>query len=527
MPGIESLIVSLRPDLCKRFGFDQPENQQAFLSWLVTSGTREYMALATDRGFLAKVQGSAPGSRLTRLQACVWQARADVQKAFARPDQHLEFLQWFYTHAVGEHVLWPFLTPKERQTVVRMEGPWQTALLERAVTELVQEAPTPIAQRSWGVNLIGYAYGQLGIGEDARMAARALLAAKVPMTMLNFAPGAHIPQNDRSMAEHVSEDGPHAFNLFCMTAEENGRFYAERGPEQFANRYNIGYWPWELGQWPSSWQKMLDLVDEVWVSTQHTYDALVPVCSKPLWLMPMAVELGPIARFSSRKKARAHFGLPPDAILFCFAFDLNSSVHRKNPQAAVDAFLAAFPAMGSRGAVDAVPVGLVIKVHTPTRRNATWEKLKQLAAQDPRIHIIEGTLTRPDLLALYQACDCFVSLHRAEGFGRGLAEAMQLGLHVIATGYSGNVDFCQPPHADLVRYRLTKVRKGHYPNSQGQVWATADVAHAAELMRRFALRSPKGTKQADWPAFSAAVVGARYRARLEAIYQKEKTHVAT
>jgi hypothetical protein len=311
------------------------------------------------------------------------------------------------------------------------------------------EARVSFDNRRFGVNLIGYAFGQLGIGEDARMAARALRAAEVPVTMLNFPPGADIPQNDFSMASHVSELGPFAFNIFCMTALENGRYYAERGSRQFADRYNIAYWPWELSGWPKQWEAMLDLVDEVWVSTQHTFAALAPLCAKPLYLMPMAVELGGITAFASRKKARESFGLPVKARLFCFSFDLNSSFHRKNPQACIDAFLQAFP----RDACAEDAVGLVIKAHRPGKRHAAWATLKALAAKDTRIHIVERTLPRPDLLALYQACDCFVSLHRAEGFGRGIAEALQLGMHVITTGYSGNIDFCRPPDADLVRYR--------------------------------------------------------------------------
>lgn len=130
---------------------------------------------------------------------------------------------------------------------------------------------------------------------------------------------------------------------------------------------------------------------------------------------------------------------------------------------------------------------------------------------------------------MYQACDCFVSLHRAEGFGRGIAEALQLGLHVITTGYSGNVDFCRLPQfaqqVDLVRYRLVKVKDGQYPYAQGQVWANADVRHAASLMRAFVERFCTGQQlgpihsvpSAGWPEFSAAQVGLRYRERLTQI----------
>jgi len=335
----------------------------------------------------------------------------------------------------------------------------------------------------------------------------ALLAADIPMTMLNFPPGNDIPQNDRSMESHVSEHGDYRFNIFCMTALENGRYCAKHGCSQFKGRYNIGYWPWELEKWPDAWKEITSLLDEVWVSTQHTYDSLAPITSLPVHIMPMAVDLGPVSR-----KGRRFFRLPDKPFLFCFSFDLNSSMHRKNPQACLDAFTRAFPpdSYGNER------VGLVIKAHRPSALNQEWESLKGVAAKDRRIIIIEQTLPRPDLLALYKACDCFLSLHRAEGFGRGIAEALLLGLEVFATGYSGNVDFCSPPHAHLVDYRLVKVKKGQYPYSQGQVWAEPDIDHAAELMRQLvdAKRSRKGKKSDQWSEFSISLVGDRYRRRL-------------
>ena len=109
-----------------------------------------------------------------------------------------------------------------------------------------------------------------------------------------------------------------------------------------------------------------------------------------------------------------------------------------------------------------------------------------------------------------------LSLHRAEGFGRGLAEALQLGLHVICTGYYGNVDFCHPPHADLVKYKLVKVGKNDYVHTQGQVWAEPDVAHAAKLMQKF-VKQPAPHKLKTWPGFSVGVVGKRYSKRLKEI----------
>jgi len=462
---------------------------------------------------------------LTNLQQLVYDARPDLQDVFSLDSQKQEFLWWFYTFGLDEHKFWFYLSQAEQDFVRGLHAPWAARLVQLAESKVSSYGTAKeLKKRRFGVSVIGYAYGQLGIGEDARMAARSLLTAQVPFNMVSMAPSAEVGQNDRSMQQYVVERGEFAINLFCLTAEETGRFYAEQGSSQFINRYNIGYWPWELGAWPDAWQMLFDLVDEVWVSSQHTFNALVPVCDKPLYLMPMAVDLGLVTQFKSRRQARTHFGLPAQAKLFCFSFDLNSYIDRKNPQACVDAFLRAF----SQEEYSDASVGLVIKVHAPKQSNKAWDMLKALASRDSRIHIIEQTLDRPDLLALYQTCDCFVSLHRAEGFGRGLAEALQLGLRVICTGYSGNLDFCYAPTAELVDYRLVKVGQAQYPHAKGQYWAEPSINHAAQLMQKvFALPTtvshpvPQVKQTADgFEEFSPAVVGNRYKQRLKEIYAK-------
>lgn len=435
--------------------------------------------------------------RIANILSMILSMRPDLRAmGFDRPEQAVAFKHWILNHGLKEY-------------------PALRALLEQVPGELTPALP-------FGVNLVGYAFGELGIGEDVRMAARALLTTDVPLTLVNFKPGDDIPQNDQSMAAYVSAEAPYGINMFCMTAEENVRHFLtagqgqQAGPVEYAGRYNIGYWPWELSQWPKDWALMLDLVDEVWVSTWHTYEALANICPKPLMHMPMAVDLTEVTAFKDKASARRHFKLPGTATLFCFSFDLNSSIHRKNPQACVAAFLKAFP----KGKTTQKDVGLVIKCHQPKQKNAEWDKLKRLAAKDPRIHIVEGTLPKPELLALYNACDCFLSLHRAEGFGRGIAEALQLGLHVITTGYSGNVDFCQGPQVDLVDYQLIPVEAGQYRFGEGQVWAEPNVAHAAALMHGFYAQRARLSGQSNWPGFSAEVVGARYQQRLEEIHRE-------
>lgn len=502
-----TLIERLRPDLCKKFPLNERGERTGFASWLVTSGLKEYKALQEDEGFLDYLNTTETKNKLTTLQLLVYAARPDVQAVYPLTTESECFLGWFERHGIEEHQLWALLSSSEQKRLLLKE-PWQSRY-----GDAIKPKQLSFRERPFGVNLIGYVFGQLGIGEDLRMAARAMLAADIPFTLIDFQPGKDIPQNDRSLAAYVAVEGEYAINIFCMTALEYGRFYAERGNKQLEGRYNIGYFPWELNRCPDEWEDLVQHVDEVWVSTQHTYNAFFPVTTKPILIMPMAVELGKISNFGTQEQTRQHFGLLPKAKLFCFSFDLNSSIHRKNPEACVEAFLQAFPAdKFSKNAV-----GLVIKIHPPTRHHSVWEKLKQTAAKDERIQIIQVTLSRPDLLALYQCCDCFLSLHRAEGFGRGIAEAMQLGLHVITTGYSGNMDFCDEPYADLVEYTLVKIKKGQYPFGVRQVWANANISHAANLMRAFFDNTNYGIKSNDWTQFSARDVGLRYRKRLEDI----------
>ena len=124
---------------------------------------------------------------------------------------------------------------------------------------------------------------------------------------------------------------------------------------------------------------------------------------------------------------------------------------------------------------------------------------------------------------LVRCCDCFVSLHRSEGFGRGMAEAMYLGKPVIGTGYSGNLDFMNEENACLVRYKLKDVEEGQYPYGEGQVWAEPDMDHAMYLMQKLLADRDYGRKLGSVASrhmrqfFSYRAIGLRYQGRIESI----------
>jgi glycosyltransferase involved in cell wall biosynthesis len=548
-----------RPDL--RAQVDQDPEYFAF--WCLISGPTEYRSLAEHSGPLdshllelipEQVDSFLP---LTRLMKLIWQRRPDLQQAFdpGTTAGANALLGWFFTFGLIEYPLADTIDATQMRTLMAPD-PAQTdvprilKLLHKADANLRARFPDPAAPAfhhwasssegqqaypvlrrltqltTWpeqgrastpavipcapqnlpfGVNLIGSAHGQFGIGEDVRMAAIACQAAGIPCCIYNIAPGAEVCQNDDSALALVSDQLPYAINLFCTTGIETARVAAIEGSRLFDGRRSIGYWPWELPEWPADWHHAYELIDEVWASSRFAYHAYAASCPKPVHHLPMAVDVTPTAH-----QTRQDFGLPPERFLFIFAFDALSSFARKNPQACIAAFRRAFP----RGDE---PAGLVIKAMRAKAEHPLWQQLLAEEKADPRIRVLTQTLARPILLDLYRACDCYLSLHRSEGFGRGLAEAMLLGKPVIATGYSGNMDFTLPTTAALVDHRFVTLGADDYPFGAGQQWAEPDVDHAAWWMQR--LMADQTARQALAKAgqrliqatFSPAAVGARYR----------------
>ncbi|HYD63868.1 glycosyltransferase [Azospirillum sp.] len=495
------LLRAARPDLIAAFDLATPEGREAYVRWFYLDGQPDLrlpgLPGEADAAVLARpvIGGAEPGAdaAISLLGCWIWKAREDLQHAFslATPDGRRAFAAW-----------------------LAVEGPGQYGYDTALLFSPAPPRPAPAAARADGhrpgVNLLGYAFGELGIGEDVRMAARACEAAALPFGVVNFAPGAEVRQQDTSLSAHVRPGFDHAANVLCMTGFETVRAFAQLGTAPFAGRYTIGYWPWELPEWPDAWRVAFDVVDEVWVSSRYTQAAYELVSPVPVVHMPMAVTVD-----LPRRPPRSAFGLPEDRFLFVFAFDGLSYLARKNPLAAVHAFRRAFP----RGSE---PVGLVIKAMNVAGR-PEWEYLCAEAERDPRIVLIPRTLDRAGVLGLYAACDAFVSLHRAEGFGRGLAEAMLLEKPVVATAFSGNLEFCHPHTACLVGYRTVPLEPGDYPCGEGQSWADPDVDEAAAHMAALAAdparaRALGRAARAYVEAHHApAVVGARYRRRLAAL----------
>ena len=566
--GIMLLIWQLRDaDLQQAFPLDSADSRVGFLLWCACHGRAEYAALAEASNYWKFLQSKAelpsvsaatdPGNAISNFMLLIWHARKDLSFDITQRKGRAQFVLWYLVHGRAElrtdqeplatwqeayfaypsemeslnclqmlvyesrsdlHIAFP-LPAKNSEYLAWYKNEFITpGLLTTTQYSDTSASPYPSTRLSRGVNVIGYAFGQLGIGEDARMATKSLLSSGIDTALINFAPGDNIPQRDMSMSDYVRNDIIYNVNIFCLTAIETARYFAKNGSRHFSFTFNIGYWPWELEEWPDEWRHLFALVDEVWASSMHTYKSIFSYSTVPVSHVPMAVAI-PHASSLTRKD----FDLPDDARLFLFSFDLNSSAKRKNPTACVEAFLLAFPDRVQYGATE---VGLVIKVHPPTNHNEEWEKLKLLRISDPRIHIIESTLDREDLVALYKNCDCFISLHRAEGFGRNIAESMLLGTPVITTAYSGNLDFTNNTNSYMVGYRDTALEEKDYPYGSKKFWAEPDINEAAEKIRevinnpeQYRLTAHNAVKQIE-RQYSFYAVGERYRLELSRIWRQ-------
>lgn len=559
------LIWRLRPDLREAFDLDNKDGQSKYWLWYILHGRREYHIteyLTKEQSnflnsLIESVRGEVFGA-IPRLMYAIWYDRPDLQLAFDLDDPITcdKYICWFFCHGAIEYGLLPSINISLREYLLsppvdvifssiprafatiwrhdsalqeRYPNPNQIDLTEWAKDDVgakkyplldallklstdcceMEKLAAPIViQRQRGVNLIGYARAQLGIGEDVRMAALALKTTSIPFSIFNINPGQEVCQNDYSVESYISTERIYDTNLFCMTGIETARLHAVYGNRLFDSRKNIGYWPWELPIWPEAWHHCYKLVDEVWASSRYTFEAFMRSSPKTLRHMPMAVSVNETAGLT-----RGDFCLPEGLFLFVFSFDFLSSLSRKNPQACVAAFRVAFP----RGDE---PVGLVVKAMRAADDNPLWHKLQDEARSDKRITIINRTLDRGEVFDLYRVCDCFISLHRSEGFGRGMAEAMMLGKPVVCTGYSGNLDFTLTGTAGLVDYQLRDLGVEDYPFGSGTSWAEPDIDHAAWWMRRIAneptlrTRLAKTGQMLATNTYEASVVGATYDAVL-------------
>ena len=340
-------------------------------------------------------------------------------------------------------------------------GAWATGLDRPRVA---QEVTRP------GVNIFGHFSYPSGLRSSALSIASSLDAAGIRTALRDV----RVEQAKDDPVHHRFSQPP-LFDISILHIQPEPFFdtYLARSDSADLGRnpYRIGVWYWELDKIPPAWDQAAKGCDEFWAASSFIGRGLAERYRKPVNVFLPGLEL---PKFTALPRSR--FGLPEHAFILLFAFHMTSVTERKNPLGLVSAFHKAFA-----GRDDAM---LVIKTSFGSSLPTEFALLLEAAAADPRIRIIDAVYSDAEMLALMQACDAYVSLHRSEGLGLTLAEAMLLGKPTVATRYSGNLDFMDDGNSLLVDCTVGRLERTYPPYEAGMRWASPALDHAAALMRR-------------------------------------------
>ncbi len=439
-------------------------------------------------------RGRAAG--LTRAHLAIWEDRIDLRAAYPHldgPDGE-GYAGWLCVHGSEEGL------PR--------------ALLPPAPPHIYRDAAPDLHEREepWGVNVAGFFTSELGVGEAARLLISGLDAAGVPALPIQ----GHLTPPSRQGADFTHtwiDDAPYPINIVCINGDGVQVFAREAGRSFFEDRHTIALWWWEVGDPPASWSQAYELIDEVWVASQHLYDAIAPTSPVPV------VRIGlPVVEPRVAPRTRAELGLPEDGFLFLYVHDYHSVAARKNPVGLIEAFRRAFaPGQGAK---------LVVKSINAQNLPHEHDRVVLAAGDHPDITLIDAYVSADEKNAMIAACDCYVSLHRSEGFGLTAAEAMLLGKPVIATRYGGTLEFMNDSNSYLVDWRPVKVGEGAHPYPAEGVWADPDLDQAAALMREVVADPQRAHRRGEQARsdvikrHSPRVAGESMRARLSTIHER-------
>ncbi|KAA1184868.1 FkbM family methyltransferase [Rhizobium tropici] len=400
-----------------------------------------------DGAWLNPTNWVLPGSPADQIRLAWW-SREDWRKthplALKEQVAALSFLDWLKSGAVA------------------ME-PWVTTWLNSINRDnMAVELTRP------GVNMFGHFRYPSGLRISAEAIVEGLREIGIGLSLRDVRTGA----KDDPGHEHFV--GFETYDVTIVHAQPepffDHVFESVDLSERDSRSYRIAYWYWEFNTIPDSWRVQASLVDEVWAATEFVAQGLREKLSVPVRTLFPGVRLAPY-----EARGRKYFGLPENETLYLFTFHMMSIMERKNPLGLIRAFKQAFR--------PEEPARLVLKTSFGSHHPKEMEKLRQAAAGS-RITIIDEVYSPNDVLAITEACDVYVSLHRSEGLGLTMAEAMLMGKPVVATGYSGNTEFMDESNSLLVDYTLVKVGEPIPPYEAGYEWAQPSEDHAAKLLRR-------------------------------------------
>jgi glycosyltransferase involved in cell wall biosynthesis len=492
LPRIVFAIWLATPDLQQRFLLGgRPEAVIELLCWYRLEARSIYpqapllLGPALGATNLFKEKSPTPGTdSLTYIAKALWEYDAQIRSTFPleNPAARIAYAEWF-----------------RRVGLTRIKDRARVAGKSRRRVKAPQHLLTG------GINLVGFVFAEFGLGEDIRTISAALDAGGVPHVIIDALTPPGVGGKDRSRQHKVINKLKYAITLFCMSAFDTASLHLKKANKYFSAPYNIGYWPWELPRFPDAWSPVCSLVNEIWSSTNFQKRAYEATWNGPVLRLPAPVLDSDITRRRPERK---------QPYVFIYAFDPRSYLGRKNPAGIVKAFRLAFP-QSDRS------VRLILRANGTGKLPKRWREVHVGMRGDSRISVARGTFPRRKALQFLADSDCLVSPHRSEGFGRNIGEAIILGVSVLATGYSGPLDFLSEQEQLPIRSRA--LSPGDYPFGDGQRWSDPTTMGMAIAMRRIRMAQSsrfrlKRRKLDFLKIYSIEAAGSRYRSRIDALY---------
>jgi glycosyltransferase involved in cell wall biosynthesis len=326
------------------------------------------------------------------------------------------------------------------------------------------------------VTVLGHPFANIGRGHDARLTFKAILKLGADVQLFDiYKYQKPTKEQEEDLIPFLSNDPNTPIQIYTLNGDEVIPCFKFMGNTLSGKSYKIVYPQWELENYPKEWAEALNMFDEIWAPSLFVKQAISKSVNKKIYHLPLPVG----EKLLPYSYGRRYFDLPESDFLFLFAFDFTSYLSRKNPWDVITAFkLFIKDKQYSR-------IKLVLKFNNSFAKPELVKKLsEEIYSIRDYVIILDRAMSDIETKSLIRNCDCYISLHRSEGFGRCPAEAMLMKIPVIATHYSGNEEYMNEQNSFPVKYKFVDVKEGEYPFANGQKWAQPDIEHAVELMNK-------------------------------------------
>ncbi|WP_285164761.1 glycosyltransferase [Shewanella goraebulensis] len=438
-------------------------SEQVFFQWCLFEGLPlyggyEHVSPELQTYLQCSNKVLSPKSAVTNLMVLAYQYAFQVRLNKKGGLTAEQLIEWFFDTAISRFSLSPFLSPK--------------GLLP--YTEAHKRIRFNSCTTTFGVNIVGYANSATGLGEDLRNLCLLFDENRIPYSVISLPHSADNSSTQRQFKPFKSGRLVYPITLFCISPLAVSEVKEYYDGALFNSIYNVGILPWELPLWPKDSALELSCFDELWGVSEFCTQAFKGVVENVMTI-PSIIDSS--ALVTAEQSSVSHqSALHKPVFRFLSIFDANSYLNRKNPISTIKAFLSVFKQNEN--------VELVFKVNAVERAEKQWQEVELLCRGHNNIKFIFGIISTQNMMRLYQGCDCYISLHRSEGLGRPIAEAMLHEKVVIATNWSGSSDILNTEVGFPVDYKLVALSEEDYPHAEYCQWAEPSIDHAAFLMKQ-------------------------------------------